>query len=690
MNAACRLEAELYGLRGERATVSAVLMPPQHVGLPVMVLVGGLSFLTAWTIGVHAITLAQWPFAALQVALAAAVGVAAVTLWYARRFGFQSLPDAAALPSVHVEFAKLRAQTGAHVLALILLAALFSAAALVEQASGDFTPLYAVLLVTAGYALARTFMRAAPGAAVLTFRPTRAALGGISPTAGMIVLAVLILLFYFLTSVPDADDSLYLNLAVGAKHARGAVYATDSMLGIPGLPLIKSSYRLESMQLLAAVLSDVTGLPVITIAHALIPGLLCALFAAILAVIYPVLFGHAWFAAAFMHLAWLLAMRPGLFSYGHDAITRFFHGKAFFVTAMVPLIAVLTVLSVRRSLRTLYGLLAASLVASIGLTANAVYVGPLTVALSAAPLLLPGDAARRRAALRLGIVLVYPAAAILALLLLSPPAPSEVPFDMGLGLVLQDAAGSSFALVAAMLLMFGAAAAALLERRFVPVSVGLLVALLFVFNPALWRFYGEHVTGHLNYRLLWAVPFPLLLSIASGVVWMSLPRIGRFAGAVLLGWMAAAGVAGIAWGFAPIKVPRSDYAIAREINERSPAGGLILAPEEISTWIATLEDARPVVEARGIYTPQRARFMPAGQYRDRGMLFDWVSQQPPGATTDITPYLPALRRLGVRVVVVRNPGAARRALVGDPRAVDLSQVQDIGAYQMFLIGNAPP
>lgn len=109
-----------------------------------------------------------------------------------------------------------------------------------------------------------------------------------------------------------------------------------------------------------------------------------------------------------------------------------------------------------------------------------------------------------------------------------------------------------------------------------------------------------------------------------------------------------------------------------------------------SIWIATLEDARPVVEARGIYTPQRARFMPAGQYQDRAMLFAWVSQQPPGATTDITPYLPALRRLGVRVVVVRNPGAARRAIVGDPRAVDLSQVQDIGAYQMFLIGNAPP
>jgi len=177
-----------------------------------------------------------------------------------------------------------------------------------------------------------------------------------------------------------------------------------------------------------------------------------------------------------MHIAWLLAMRPGLFSYGHDAVTRFFHGKAFFLTAMVPMIAVLTVLAVRGASRMPYVLLGASLIASMGLTANAVYLGPLTVALAAAPSFLLDNAVRRRAALRLGIVLAYPALTIAALLGLSPPGPSEVPFDIGLGSVLQDAFGSAFALAAAMLLMFGAAAAGMLERRLAPVSVAVLAA----------------------------------------------------------------------------------------------------------------------------------------------------------------------------------------------------------------------
>jgi hypothetical protein len=661
-------------------------MSRPRASLPLTLFAGGLSFLTAWTLGVEAITLTAGPFVLLYVALAVAVAAGGSAVWCTRRLEPLSAPDAPLLPAIRFRYAAVRALGGAHGVTLIVLAALFIAAALVEQAGGDFTPLYAVLVVTAAYALART--RVTPGAAVLEFRPARPAQAGVALTPGTLALVALLLLLYFLTNVPDADDSLYLNLAVGAKHARDAVYATDSMLGIPGLPLIKSTYRLESMQLLAAVLSDLSGLPVIAVAHALIPGLLCVLAAAIFALIYHALFGRAWFAPALMHIAWLLAMRPGLFSFGHDAVTRFFHGKAFFLTAMVPMIAVLTVLAVRGASRMLYVLLGASLIASMGLTANAVYLGPLTVALAAAPVLVLGNAIRRRAALRLGIVLAYPALTIAALLVLSPPGPSEVPFDIGIGSVLQDAFGSAFALGAAMLLMFGAAAAALLERRLAAVSVAVLVALLLVFNPVLWRLYGEQVTGHLNYRLLWAVPFPLLLSMVSGELWISTPAAVRVGGAVLLAAMAAVGLADVTWGFAPVKVPQPDYAIAREVNERSPCGGLILAPQEISTWITTFEDARPVVEGRGIYTTQRVSFMPPEQYRDRSMLFNWVSQLAPGAA-DVTTYLPALRRLGVRVVVVHDPGAAQRSIRDDPRAGEFTLDRQIGAYQLYFVDASP-
>ncbi len=660
-----------------------------HTRLPVLIVASGLAFLTTWTVGAQIVTLCALPFAALYVALAAAV-VAAATGWRAASsLEPVFLSGEAALPALHLKLGTKASFGRAETLICLVLAALFIVAALIQSASSDFLPLFGVYLATAGYAIYRAGDSSREP--LLEMRPAGPATGGVGLSVGTLILAAIFLLFYFFTCVPDADDSLYLNLAVGAKHARDAVYGADSMLGIPGLPIMKSTYRVESMQLLAAALSDLSGLSALQVAHAAIPAFLCVFAAGILALIHCALFRSAWFATALMHFGWLLAMLPGQRSFGHDGITRFFQGKAFFLTAMVPLIATLAVLSVRRPDRAALALLAACLIASIGLTANALYVGPLTVALAAAPLFALGDRSRRIACLRLGFALVYPVMLGIGILLLSPPAPSEERFNIGIGAFLQEALGAPPAHLAALVLVFGASAAALLERRFMTISLSVLIALLLVFNPLLWQAYADHVTGHLNNRLFWATPFPLMLAIASGVLWISVPSAGRIALVALIGAAIASpqsGLYDLGWGFSAAKVPQPDYSIAVQVNALAPCGGLILAPEELSTWITTLEDARPVVEARGIYATQRRAFMPAAQYSARWKLYFWTTLEA-GGPVPIDEFRALLQELAVRVVVVRNASRVLAAIRADPVPGDFTLVRELPPFQIFLTNVCP-
>ena len=660
-----------------------------HTRLPLLIVASGLAFLTTWTLGAQIVTLCALPFAALYLALAGAVVAAAIGWRAASSLEYVFLSGEAALPALRLNLAAIAALGRMEILIWLVLVALFIAAALIQSASSDFLPLYGVYLATAMYAIYRAC--SASRAALLEMRPAGAATGGMELSVGTLILAALFLLFYFLTCVPDADDSLYLNLAVGAKHARDVVYGADSMLGIPGLPIMKSTYRVESMQLLAAVLSDLSGQSVLQIAHTAIPALLCVCAASTLALIHYALFRSAWFGTALMHSGWLLAMLPGQRSFGHDGITRFFQGKAFFLTALVPLIAYLTVQSVRRQDRVALALLAACLIASIGLTANALYVGPLTVSLAAAPLFVLGDRSRRIACLRLGYALVYPVLLGIGILLLSPPAPSEERFYIGIGAFLQAALGAPPAQMAALALMFGASAAGLFERRFMPISLYVLIALLLVFNPLLWQAYADHVTGHLNNRLLWATPFPLMLAIASGVLWISSSLALRIALAALIAVAMVSpqsGLYDLGWGFSAAKVPQPDYSIAAEVNALAPCGGLILAPEELSTWIATLEDARPVVEARGIYATQRRAFMPAAQYSARWKLHVWATREA-GGPVPIDEFRALLQELAVRVVVVRDASRALAAIRADPIAGDFTLVRELPPFQIFLTNVCP-
>lgn len=646
--------------------------------LPHRIMLFGLIFYTVWTVGVHVTTLLSLRFDTLYIVLFAAVALAVVGQfragWLHSVFGGAHF----LLPRVRFTF-RLRP---IHLLLICGALAVLVLAMAFQYFRTQFVPFWALCIVCATVAVWLAQGRLSD--TVLSFDPPEEQGGaGLSLNVGTTLVCGALLLFYLLTSIPDTDDSLFLNMAVGAKQNREAIYVFDTMLGVPGLEFMKSTYKIESYTLLAAIISDMTGLSVILSAHSVLPALVCIWAGGVLVVLHHALFGRAWLTGVILHLVWLIGLDGALSSFGYHAIPRFIHGKGPFVTLMVPLIAYLTAVSIcRRDMRAL-GLLCMALIASIGFTANAIYAAPLAAALVAGPFLLIGNGSQRLASLRVAAAVVYPAIIAAILIIFDPPKPSESESAGTAGDMVWGVFGSNYALLSVLGLAFLASIAGVFHTRLRIVSLYMLGLFVVVLNPFLWDFYGENVTGNINYRLIWAVPVPFIVAIVTTLIWFSNLRLLRVAvGVLALGFIVGPGsiVHEANIGLAFKKVPPEIYGVAVQTNGLTEQDRRILAPEEVSAWIPTLEDARPVVEGRQIYIPQRQGQLPEAELSQRALLFGWIAatEVPEVSSSDVRA---ALDQLAIETIAVREGLPAHTLLAGGEFPFDLTE--QIGEFAVF-------
>jgi len=628
------------------------------ISFVVSVFTFGLAFLCLWSVGTQIASLSALPFATLYpIFIAALVASAGIC-----RLKVAPIFDSSRLqiPSISIRPSAIKDAGILPIATVVVLTLAFVAAGAIQYKTSNFFPLWGLGLVAALLALLLG-PRAGASGVISLGQPAE---NSPTPYASLtfVLVALILLIFYFFTSVPDADDSLFLNFAVGAIQQRDALFATDTMLGIPELIFLKSTYRLETYQLLAALISDVTGLSVIIAAHAVLPAFILVWAASVFVLLHRAIFRSYFLVTIVFHLAVLIAVDGALQSYGYHAIPRFFQGKGPFVTLMVPLIAVLTVSALRDNRWMSVILLAAAVVVSIGFTANAIYAGPFAAALVAIPFLF-GLAGTRLRPFRLILVVIYPAILAGFLLAFDPPPSDMHPSEISgiadaigpIGGVLWGLMGTPYMHVVALGLIFLAAISAFANTAMRPVSIYAMGLLLFVMNPFLWDIFNRSVTGGNNYRLLWAVPVPFVLAVIAGVLWGT--RILAVRGLLLV----ALGVSMVApgsifyraqTGFSLIKIPIPEYEIAKAVNGAAGSSDIILAPEEISAWIPTFDDARPVVESRGLYLVQRIGQFSPDQLSQRTALFQYWSSETPADLPDNLGDL--IEALAVSVIVVNT------------------------------------
>ncbi|SLN77838.1 DUF6077 domain-containing protein [Roseisalinus antarcticus] len=609
----------------------------------------GFLFLLAWTIGVHLVTFQALSFGTLY--LVAGVALIAGVLGALKAGPIVDIFTTNALAVQGLTWAPPPAAADRNrFLALLAAGAVvFLVTAGLQYKFSRAEPFWIACLGVTAFALWYSRRSGAYAPLVLTHEDAEP--GSRRLDLAFAATAASVLLFYFLTSVPDADDSLFLNLAVGAKELRDAVYTEDTMLGIAGLDFIKSTYRLESYQLLTALISDATGLPVILVAHAVVPGFVCVWAASVLTLLHGALFPRFFGWTLGFHLALLVAMDGALQSFGYHAIPRFFQGKGPYVTVMVPLLAVLTVSAMKTGSWRALSLLVGAVVISIGFTANAVYAAPLAVALVGAAWLVVGNKQRWRA-FRLPLVILYPAFLALNLLINDPPGPSEHTAAGTIGGMLWGIFGSPQVMVLGMAVVFAALAAPILCKRFWPISVYLALALILVLNPLLLPLYAEHVTGYINHRLFWAVPIPFLIAAMLGLFW----AVGRMPVRIAVLTVLMAGVLGpgsilykAELGFSALKVPYAQFRIAQRISGTDI--GLLLAPESVSAWVTVLEDRPPVVEGRWLYIPQREDDNFRNELDQRASIYVFLNRDPNVFTSD-SEFISMISRVGVQAIML--------------------------------------
>jgi hypothetical protein len=494
------------------------------------------------------------------------------------------------------------------------------------------------------------------------FLPTPAAqpLRG-PPALGILFVFVLLCLLYYFGHWSDWDDANYINMALGAQHTKGLVFQFDTMLGDGPGPIHLPTYKFHSFELLGAVLSSLAGLSPISVIHLVLPAPALAGLTLVLYLVLKPLVGQRWVSTSVFMLAFLYAVTESLGAWGMHGVLRFYQGKGFLVTALVPASAALTARwFVRRDRYDLVGL-GLIHVCALGASANGLYVTPLASAFTAAAMAL-GDVRRDwrgtlAALLWLAPTLIYPVALAGAGVFAHLYLPSEVtgpqPGYDNFRFVTGWGWAGRLSLAVLPLAAIGFA-----DRRLrLAAALYLPLAYLLVLSPPGWTV-ASLVTGNLGFRFFWAIPAGLIAGLVLDMLCRHVlgPR-------AWLGLVAALATLLIAlvynarlveppfrtvWTKPGLRVVSADYTAAVTLARLAPAGCNVLVPERVAVWLSTMDGAPHPAFVRSLYLKHYRFTMPAKELAVRWRLFNIVE----GTVDNQPPALSALSAAGIHIGLV--------------------------------------
>lgn len=462
---------------------------------------------------------------------------------------------------------------------------------------------------------------------------------------------------------PDADDSLYLSLVVGAlDHPEQAILSCDNMYGEADLPLLESAYRLKSYELLVASLRHWSGIPVKLLYYLFFPSLFAVLVVAAHWLALREIGGqYAWLGAAVVVLS-LIIWGDGNPTFGNFAFVRLFQGKAVLVSVLVPATVYYASRFARDRTWRNWLFLAAIQTAAIGISPSAIVVVPLA---GAAYLLAVAPDTRGfkligEGFLASGLVVVAGLAAFVAMPIEeNPPASIAAAWDLcnnagtGLDTVLGLPERKALALFA---LLFVALLASQQGKGRV-LSRYVLVLVVMIMIPLLPGALGI-VTERLTWRVFWAVPFPLFLGLltqqiaASGTPRQHAYRVGAAMVGVLFAltpgnWTLSA-KNGTRLDFPGFKVDPG-HRVAQSIVDQTDPKDLVLAPPEIAQWLPSFSMHPRLVAVRPHYFHVFSKTnWNEGQERKTLMhlvTYDWFPK------SQLKIVVAAMRNRGVSLVV---------------------------------------
>jgi hypothetical protein len=457
------------------------------------------------------------------------------------------------------------------------------------------------------------------------------------PWIVVVLVAVAAVSITLIASRPDPDDALHLSIpATLLRFPRQPILLHDTLYRLPDAPILTPFYRLNSYDVLVGTLARLAGVDLHVMAYLVLPSL-SALFC-VVAWIYLLrrIVPARWPSVLLILFLVMLALGEAHRAYGNFAFVRLFQSKAILATGMVPVITGSALSFARHGGLRRWVLLFAAQVVAVGLAATAMFVAPAAAALGLAGGWSANATGTRRFVLgMLASVYVFGTAKAMSTATYGGQGFVSANPMPAVPQILEHTWGwwSTGVLLVALLCAWAFVRNPVRARY---LSAGAFFFLLAALNPYTCRLVADHFVGVYTYwRLTWALPLPLFLALVlDGMIRRTMrikPKVlavcvcAILAGfAVTFGWRSGTLRAGnsVTLGAPGLKVYSIEYPVARQVADKVPESGVVLAPQLVAFWLPTFVVHPRLLGVRLMYLAQG--FAPPEAQRRR-VLMEYVA-----------------------------------------------------------------
>lgn len=496
--------------------------------------------------------------------------------------------------------------------------------------------------------------------------------------ADLIALCGLCAIAVIITAIchrPDIDDAFYLSVPVHAiEHPELPVLTYDGMYGEPGMPILLSAYKVESYELLVGALARLFSVGPIQIAHLALPPIWAVLFVLAWAALVRVFVGRFWVPVLVVVVLFAGVLGEVHRGFGNFAFVRFHQGKAVLANVIVPLIFLFAMRFMALGRLKDWAALFASIVAGVGLSSSALFIAPAATALGSVAAVPLARANVKRFLLTAAAACIYCFMAASAIRSGMPvaklPTFSIEPIRDVVASVLGPA--GAYPLLLSILGAWTVVARGQVRRALI------LTPLLFFLgplNPAVTGFLISHVIPPpIFWRVFWCLPFFLFPAVFYSGLLVAAFRAntaGKRLSAVMIAGAALIAFAsqkttispsnGVVFGTPTVKVDARTYGIAVFVRDHVLPGTAVIAPEDVSAWMATLERHPRLVVVRAHYIELQENYFGVEDAATRRLLAAIMNSDRSDLTSANT-LMAALDHYRVGALVMRTEARLNEVL----------------------------
>jgi|GEM_PF-3472649 len=518
-----------------------------------------------------------------------------------------------------------------------------------------------------------------------------------------VILVILVFIAVTITLMAyrsDFDDAEYIQMAAQTlRFPNRAPLTFDTSLGFMLESFRFAPYRIDSYETLVAFITTWTGFDLLTVYYILLPALSAALTIGVAFLFVRWFLPHKQAVLATgIFLLIILAWGESHVAYGNRVFVRLYQGKELLIALTTPMTLIAGLLLLRQLSIWHWMFLVLIQIATIGVSSTGLVLAFITTALVLVMAVKRDVKATVLALMAVASTLFYPAM-IGAWLTFSSSAVSSInkigtylPINASLGLNVREAC-------ALLALTFGATA----FKKGKPIKEYALLTgatIFIVLNPLISELLADHSARTMSWRLAWAAPVPLLMSIAFTaaitplfskqyknkkhliVPFFALSLLVLFLGTARWTTMASNDVT---WHFPSAKVP-AEYHMAKEISEvinKNALNGTILAGHRIGTWLTVVAPNLKLVMPGHGYLIALKTILPPSDFEGRMRLLGALG----GEVEDQTGITELLRLYKVSTVVIPKGLQTKKFIEYLHSRTDIivREIYPAGGHRIFLI-----